>query len=102
MPILADGTIVTGRVSALKRIRQYILVAQTGNVRMLQDEIDKFTQDIQTHPNAVIYEMVVVLLALYRGMGRSPLPSLDKAIAAARGDRYSHDPAAISKLILPN
>lgn len=102
MPILADGTIVSARVGALRQIRQYILVAQNGNVRTLQDEIDKHTQDIQTHPNAVIYELVVILLSLYRGMGRSPIPSLDKAIAAARGDKYGHDPSAISKLILPN
>jgi hypothetical protein len=103
MPILADGTIVTPRVGALRRIKQYLLVASSRqNARALQDEIDKYTQDTNTHPNAVIYELLVILMSIYKGMGRSPVPTLDKAIAAARGDKYGHDPAAISKIILPN
>lgn len=102
MPKLADGTYASSRVGALRRIKEYALIAESGNAAALQALIGEYTQDANVHPDGVIYELVVILLGIYRGMGRSPIPSLDKAIAAARGDVYSHDPAAVSKLILPH
>lgn len=102
MPRLADGTFISSRVKSLQRIREYlVLFANHNSGAKLRDLIELRTADDDVHPNAVIYELLIILISIYRGMGRSAVPSLDEAIKRAKKDELGlglHD----SGIILPN
>lgn len=71
MPEVGSGQYLASQKASLRRLRQYLELAEKGDFTSLVQMIDAGTQNAHEHPNAVILEAILMLNSLTKGTGRS-------------------------------
>lgn len=89
-----SGRFAASQRSALIRLRHYLELAEKGDTKKLLDELDANTQDVESHPNAVILEAVMMLTGFGKGAGRS-MVGFAEALIRDFGKRSTHPGSGI-------